>query len=111
MMKKNHQTIITEESQNSDVDFQTQENKKRILDVLKKIPAMFLSEISWETGMTDYQTRIILNEMWRDGEVEAINVDFSKPDERLLMRVPEMSARGQGDYDNFKKKRWFGVPQ
>lgn len=90
-------------------DSQEQECRKKTLSFLKQVGASFVSEMSWETGITEYVLKPILYKMERESLVEKIRVDFWKVDPRLAARVPDQSARGQGGFDNFSKKRWFGI--
>lgn len=90
-------------------DSQEQEHRKKVLTFLSRVPCSFMSEISWETGVTEYHLKPALYRLDRDGEIEQLIVDFWKPDPRLIRRVPDQSARGQGGFENFNKKRWFAI--
>lgn len=108
-MKKSRETLITEEAQNPDTDFETIENRQKILDAIQRVKASYLGEISWEAGLTEYQAKQLLNKMWKDGLIEQIPVDYYNPDKRLLGRVEDQSAKNQAGYMNFSKKKWYGL--
>lgn len=107
---KQRKQLLLEEEQARDVDFETINHKKNILKNLKRFTAAYLSEIAWESNLSDYQTRLILNELWDSGFVEQVRVT-EEGDPRLIARVSEMSAKGQGGMVNFQKKRWFAITE
>lgn len=91
--------------------FNPADHNDRVLLTLRKNPAMFLSEIAWECGLNEYQARQCLNNLWKEDVVEQIPVAWIVPDPRLLLRVPDMSARNQAGFNNFCKRRWFGLSE
>jgi len=107
--KSSKDDIIMEQAQLPDSDRQTVEEKRRILLTLKNNGASYLSEISWEANLTDYACKNTLNLLWHEGLCEPIPVNFTSPDPRLMLRVPDQSAQGQGGYANFSRKKWFGI--
>lgn len=90
-------------------DRQEIECRVKTLTFLRSIGASFISEMSFETGITEYVLKPLVYRMEKEHLVEKIRVDFWKVDQRLASRVPDQSARGQGGFDNFSKKRWFGI--
>lgn len=110
-MKKSRQELLTEQAQLDDLDYESRSNIERILKVLKRLHAAYLSEIAWEAGLTEYQARLLLNMMWHDDLIEEIPVDYYRADPRLIARVPDLSAKGQAGYNNFCKRRWFAITE
>lgn len=106
---KSFNDLRIEEGNHKLLDEEFDRAKCRILFSLRRLPASFLSEISWESNITEYETKNVLNRMFHEGLVEEIPVDWLVPDNRLLRRVPDQSAKGQAGYPNFSKKRWFGI--
>lgn len=92
-----------------DSDEETVEQKRRILTWLHNNQTSYLSEIAWEANVSEYQCKNILNMLWREKLVEHISVSFDRPDHRLMVRVADQSALGQGGYENFSRKKWFGI--
>lgn len=109
-MKKTRRQIITEEAQNYDADFETIEYKQRILKVLKRLGAAYLSEIAWDSGLTEYQTKMYLNQMYHDGQIQEEPVTFAG-NPKLIKRVYDMSAKGQGGFANFSRKKWYSITE
>lgn len=101
--------LRVEEGQHRLLDEEFDRAKCRVLYTLRRLPSSFISEIAWESNITEYEAKNVLNKMFHDGLIEEIPVDWSVPDRRLLARVPDQSAKGQAGYANFSKKRWFGV--
>lgn len=101
--------IEQEEVQIENLSDKKEEHRKDILGFLKKVPASFVAEIAWETGITEYHVKPVLRELLDEEMVETIQVDPFVPDRRLAARVPDMSARGQAGFENFSRRRWFGI--
>jgi hypothetical protein len=93
----------------ADVDYDTLENKKRILTFLTTTPASYLGEIAWETGLSEYTAKLVVNILRRESHIEQVPVNFDHPDQRLLFRVPDQSAINQGGYLSFSRKKWFSI--
>lgn len=92
-----------------DADNTTVDEKKKILTWLSKVAASYQSEIAWESGMSEYQCRNIMNLLHRDKLIERVRVDFNIPDTRLIARVADQSAQGQGGFEMFSRKHWFAI--
>lgn len=105
--KSSKNAIIEENNKLKDIDLVGTENKLKILSFLKTIPASYLSEIAWETQVSDYELKQIMTVLNRDELIETINVSTYDP--RLIRRVQDQSAIGQSGLANFSKKRWFGI--
>ena len=63
-MKRNKKEIELAEENNPDLDFETKENKIKILKALKRFTAAYLTEIAWECSLSEYQTRLLINQLW-----------------------------------------------
>jgi hypothetical protein len=94
-----------------DADTETLAQKRRILTWLQNNQASYLGEIAWEANVSEYQCKNVLNVLWREGLVENITVSFDRPDARLMLRVADQSAVGQAGYENFSRKKWFGITE
>lgn len=92
-----------------DTDHETLEHKERILKWLSRIGTSYLSEISWEANISEYQCKNIINSLRHQGFIERVEVDFNRPDPRLLSRVADQSATGQGGFESFSRKHWFAI--
>lgn len=108
MSRAPQQKLKANDLKQEDTDIDTIQKRESIQNCIKSFGATYPSEIAWETGFSDYTIKIILKLMEADKEVERISVNPHNPDKRLLARVPEMSARGEGGYDAFSRKRWYG---
>lgn len=90
-------------------DVQEKAHTEKVLRYLTLTPASYPAEMTWDTGIGDFTLKTILYRLEQDGIIERIPVDLDRPDPRLLTRVPDQSAKGQGGYENFSKKRWYGI--
>ena len=104
----NSEFIISEQKRIEDIGT-TNEDKRRVLLWLSRVPASFVSEICWEIGMGEVHVKTTLSALHNEGLVEEIHVDQYIPDPRLMHRVPDQSAKGQGGFANFSKKRWISI--
>lgn len=107
--KSNKEDIINEQHQLRDLDIDTAQTQEKILNFLINIPASYIAEIAWETQTSEYYLKNAISILERDGYVKHLRVNPDVPDIRLLMRVPDQSAVGQGGTANFSKKRWFVI--
>lgn len=112
--KSNKDDIIDEQrvlANERNLDHETLEHKKRILNYLRVVPASYLSEMAWETTISEYTLKNTIAIMQQEGLVESIRVNPDQPDIRLMARVPDQSAIGQAGTFNFSKKRWFAITE
>jgi hypothetical protein len=82
-----------------------------ILRIIRRHHASFPSEIVSETGMSEYNLKQHLYVLREKELVEHIFPDFHNPQQELLIRVPDMSNRGQGGFPAFCQKRWFKLTE
>lgn len=106
MVKKNIEEHL---SSLNDLDEETLKHEKRIIEYLKNMKASFVAELAWELSLTEYQIKLCLRSLQDKGIIETIKIDPYTPDKRLLVRVPDQSAKQQAGISNFGKKRWFGL--
>ena len=99
------------ESHPQDLDFITIKNKEKLIQALKRLGAAYIGELAFEIGVSEYELKGLLNKLNDEGVVERIPVEWNFVDVRLLRRVPEMSNRGQGGFDAFSRKHWYGLKQ
>jgi hypothetical protein len=94
----------------NDIDYNNKENKDKVLRFLSQISASYMSEISWQLLISDYDTKNAIFELMNYGLVERVPV-LSYGEHRLIARVPEMSRINQGGIENFSKKKWVAISE
>lgn len=105
----NKHDIEMDKLRSESVDYDTTDQKNRVLSWLAKIPASYLSEIAWESGLSEYQVKLLLNILRSEGLIEQVIVSYDAPDVRLMLRVPDQSQQGQAGYASFSRKKWFAI--